>query len=890
MTSGSTQVVHPAELHAMLQARADELAARSAERRDARARRAQAHGRRGFLAVFAAVTLLLTGALYALAVHDAGILELDGNVADAPPVDCALPAGVGPEDDVCSPTDWADFQDSNGALVPANLPAGTIAATGVIQDFVIDDSGPDPSYHEPSNKDDQGIDPAGGSDVWGCGEAANPTDKDDIINAYAIAVQPGGVGTDVYFYFGVERFDNSGTAFIGVWLFQENVGCDETLGKFTGEKKTGDILILTDFTNGGAITSLKAYRFTAGATPADPGTFALITPLGADCSAAVPNDFLCAEVNLVDATTPWPFQDKDKPGQPNPDPDNIMEISEFFEGGINLTDAFDQAGLTLPDCFGSFLAETRSADVLLGATLKDYALEDFDTCGDITAHKYHDLNANGVDDSEPALSGWTIFLDENNDETLQTEDDNCNGVLDGGEDDNTNLILDGEQCRITDGSGDVSFGELPFGSYDVCEVLQANWFNSDPVGATLCETVTVSASSDPFVDFGNFRPGTKSGVKYEDENANGTQDGGDLNLSGWTILAFAEIGAPNGDLSQAEYDAGAADSDLTDGSGYELSLNPGAYVVCEEMLSTAWTQSEPANTRCNGINTGANPALGAGGYAVVITSGSEETSNDFGNFRPGTKSGVKFNDESNDGIWQVGEPPLPGWTIKVFNDNDNSNSLNTGDTFDTSMVTAAVTGAYSFSLDPGEYIVCEVLQAGWVQTAPNNLICDFESVDATVANGGFAVTISSGSSEPNNNFGNRLPPNEGCTPGFWQGGVGEDLWDEEGDLDWGAHGGVGFNPFVTTDTFISFFPSSGDATVDGMTMIEIVGSGGTNVWPRKAARDLIAAYLNASFGIDYPYGIPTILADWNTAVANGTAGFKIFHTKYDAANNLGCPL
>ena len=152
-------------------------------------------------------------------------------------------------------------------------------------------------------------------------------------------------------------------------------------------------------------------------------------------------------------------------------------------------------------------------------------------------------------------------------------------------------------------------------------------------------------------------------------------------------------------------------------------------------------------------------------------------------------------------------------------------------------------------------------------------------------------TFTSGEAETGNDFGNFQPSTgEGCTPGFWQGGFGIQLWDEENDEDWGDAGGVGVNPFVTTDTFISFFPSSGDATVDGMQMIDIVGSGGTNNWARKAARDLIAAYLNASFGIDYPYSTATILADWNTAVAGGTAGFKTFHAKYDAANNLGCPI
>ena len=313
MTSGTNHVIHPAELHARLQARADELDARSAERR-ARAHRARSRGRRGLIATFGAVTLLLTGAIYALGAHDVGILELDGNVADAPPVDCALPVGIGPEDDACSPTDWADFQSSTGALVPANLPAGTIAATGVIKDFVVDDNGPDPSYHEPSNKDDEGIDPAGGSDVWGCGPAANPTDKDDIVNAYAIAVQPGGVGTDVYFYFGVERFDNSGTAFIGVWLFQENVGCDEATGKFTGEKTTGDILILTNFTNGGAITSLEAYRFTAGATPADSRNLRPDHTTWRGLQRRRPRRLPVRGSQPARCDHPWPFQDKDKPG------------------------------------------------------------------------------------------------------------------------------------------------------------------------------------------------------------------------------------------------------------------------------------------------------------------------------------------------------------------------------------------------------------------------------------------------------------------------------------------------------------------------------------------------------------------------------------------------
>ena len=130
---------------------------------------------------------------------------------------------------------------------------------------------------------------------------------------------------------------------------------------------------------------------------------------------------------------------------------------------------------------------------------------------------------------------------------------------------------------------------------------------------------------------------------------------------------------------------------------------------------------------------------------------------------------------------------------------------------------------------------------------------------------------------------------EGCTPGFWQGGVGLALWNQASDPDWVAAGGAGFNPFVTTDTFASFFTPTG-TDIDTTTMIGIVGTGGTENWVRKAAREVIAAYLNASFGLDYPYTTATIAADWTAAVAGGTAGYRAFHAKYSVANQLGCSI
>jgi hypothetical protein len=506
--------------------------------------------------------------------------------------------------------------------------------------------------------------------------------------------------------------------------------------------------------------------------------------------------------------------------------------------------------------------------------------------------KFDDLNGDGVwDDGEPGLPDWTIYL--------YNDDGAVPGDLDA-----TDTL---ESSTTTASDGTYSFANLGPGAYIVCEDLPAGWVQTFPNtdGGEVIDTCdenghaefgyafTAASGTDEIDnDFGNSERGTKSGVKYEDLTANGTKDGDDANLSGWTIVAFEEIGTPDGDLSQAEYDAGPAASDVTDGSGYELSLTPGFYIVCEELLSADWIQSEPANTACDGIDTGLEPALADGGYAIEVTSGSEETDNNFGNFQKGSKSGSKFNDVNNDHMWNMGEPGLAGWTIHLFGTDGLGNPVHLTDVTD-------ATGLYSFAnLNPGSYTVCEELQPTWTQTFPTvGADCTAHTHGGTITPGpvGYAVTITSGEDETGNDFGNFQPPTqEGCTPGFWQGGFGSQLWNTVNDPQWTANGGVGTNPFIHTTKFSvtngGFFPSSGNATVDNMTMIQIVGSGGTNSWPRKAARDLIAAYLNASFGLDYPATTAEILADWNAAVAAGTAGFQAFHTKYDAFNNLGCTI
>jgi hypothetical protein len=138
------------------------------------------------------------------------------------------------------------------------------------------------------------------------------------------------------------------------------------------------------------------------------------------------------------------------------------------------------------------------------------------------------------------------------------------------------------------------------------------------------------------------------------------------------------------------------------------------------------------------------------------------------------------------------------------------------------------------------------------------------------------------------------PPQQGCTPGFWQGGLGVTLWNTTNDPQWTSHGGAGTNPYTTSTLFDSFFtPYHGTSlgTTAGKTMLDFVGSGGGPKPAEKAARMVVAAYLNAAFGLDYPYTEAQIVSMWNAAVAAHTsASFTNVFNLLGAANNLNCPI
>jgi uncharacterized repeat protein (TIGR01451 family) len=299
-----------------------------------------------FLFSLALQSVTLATPVPALAAHLEDIFELDANAVDDPANE--------PDD---------DWNSLNHALDTFFAGAATEAADN------------DNTYFTTGGSKDENDVPA-----WAITGTPVP-DKDELLDAYAAVYEKDG---DTWVYFGADRFDNDGTAQIGFWFFQDDIGISG--GDFTGAHVDGDVLILSEYTNGGSVSLICAYQWDgsgggdniSGAGDCDPATSGSnlnLVAAGVACDVAEGTFEICAVSNATGKTAPWPFLNKD--GETNFGP------GQFFEGGINLSDMFGGN----PPCFGTFLAETRSS-AETDAQLKDFALGSLDTCvpPDIETH------------------------------------------------------------------------------------------------------------------------------------------------------------------------------------------------------------------------------------------------------------------------------------------------------------------------------------------------------------------------------------------------------------------------------------------------------------------------------------------------------------------------
>jgi hypothetical protein len=893
--------------------------------------------RRQSIVVFILVTAMtLYSAVTALAVHELGLFELDGNVADG---------GAAGDD-------WA------------NIYAGSDSAAKSVLVF---DDGPDGiddlaeiNYLGGGSKDDLDI------PNWEWDTSPVP-DKNDIMTAGAALYTSGG---DTIIYFFLDRFSSgTGDADVGFWFFEgthslvRSVG-DPTKGTFSGVHSIGDILILSEFTIGGGVSTVKVFEWVgdnngseSSTTPPALGTGdgpLQLRFVGADCrnpdgTPKPAGDSACATVNTPNDGTivpPWNYTDKQGTHDYGP--------AALYEGGVNATALNLDIG-----CGGTFLANTRASQST-DARLHDFAIGDFDLCS-IDVQKTGDTLSKVGDPAD-----YTITI--TNDGAITLFKDDITDSLFG------NLVVNG----VNQGNPN-AWTSFNFATGTPCGASLA-----PGASCTIQVTRTVQAGDpDPLPNTVTVHYNNKADFSDTDVS---DSDSHSVNLFYPAIAAdktgdtLSKVGdgvdytftlSNNSSTDTPALDCTAEDTLL--GTIFDGTLPLGDTVI-NKSRTVQQGDPDPLN---NTVTLTCSPA----GFPNVLTASDSHSVN---LFQPAVAV-----DKTGDTLSKIGDPvdytitlsnnssadtPALSCTAtdsllgEVFNDVlplgdtviNQSRTVQQGDPdplVNTVSMTCSVAG-FPNVLEASDGHTTELFQPAVevIKTGPatatrgetityqftiNNLSSGdspdliLDSVTDTVlgdltatasANscgtlaspGGtcsftFDFTIPSVGPNPLVNvvtvhyhpaeFPNDITddddhtvliPIQGCTPGFWQGGAGAPLWDEVNDPDWT---GEGTNPYIHTTLFNDFFNNGPtDSRLDGLTMMDLVGSGGTSDSARRAARDMVAAYLNESaFPADFPAdSLADLEAMWYAAVAGGDPALDAFHNTVSGWNSPEppgfCPL
>lgn len=285
--------------------------------------------------------------------------------------------------------------------------------------------------------------------------------------------------------------------------------------------------------------------------------------------------------------------------------------------------------------------------------------------GSISGNASRDVDGSGTKDvGEPNLADWEVLL--------------MVGTTQVGN-------------ATTDANGDFIFEGLGPATYTVGQTLPYGWassFSADDIALT-------SGAEKTGKDVGAYETGTITGTVFDDLDASGTKDVGEPGIANWEL-----------ELSESLKDPV---SGQTDENGLYAfgDIAPGDYDV-DQVVGVGYTQSMPAT----------------GGYTGIAIDGfgTDDTGNDFGNFKMAQITGLVYLDSNQNATQDVNEPALSGWEVKIG-------------------ATADVTdeSGYGFELTPGIYSSALTVQSGWVQTSP--------------ASGGITDTVSSGEVNSGNNYG-----------------------------------------------------------------------------------------------------------------------------------------
>lgn len=264
-----------------------------------------------------------------------GTFELDGN---------GTTGVLGASGSTIPSHDWDQiFADSN---------AGPPFVSGAIASVFVTDavnSAADDIFTSGTSKDTLGIQQG----PW-LFTGAKPQAKADIAHAYA-AVYVDPANGHALLYAGLDRFDNSGNATASFWFLKNAIGKNPNVTTngghpFIGAHADGDILLVSDFTVGGSVSTIRVYRWTGNDATGSLVALNNGNPISGSTFAVV---------NSGPISVPWAYTNKSGQTQPG--------AGEFLEEGVDLT------ALGLQGRFATFVAETRSSQSL-NSTLSDFVI------------------------------------------------------------------------------------------------------------------------------------------------------------------------------------------------------------------------------------------------------------------------------------------------------------------------------------------------------------------------------------------------------------------------------------------------------------------------------------------------------------------------------------
>nr|WP_261341176.1 SdrD B-like domain-containing protein [Fimbriiglobus ruber] len=368
---------------------------------------------------------------------------------------------------------------------------------------------------------------------------------------------------------------------------------------------------------------------------------------------------------------------------------------------------------------------------------------------------------------QPLSLGDTVWVDANNDGTLDNGETGLNGV--------TVVLFSGATpvaTTTTAGNGNYLFTDLIPGTYTVQITPPAGYVSStgtngsptgpyepatgvgftDPTnstdhGTTAGATITSAAvtlaapgtagNPDPGtggantanlnVDFGVYQPLSLGDTVWVDANNDGTLDNGETGLNGVTVVLFSgatpvatTTTAGNGQYLFTDLIPGTYTVQITPPAGYVSStgtngsptgpFEPGVGTFTDATNSTDHgTQTTPTTITSAAVTltapgTAGNPDPGTGGANTA------NLNVDFGVFQPLSLGDTVWVDANNDGTLDNGETGLNGVTVVLFS----------GAT-PVATTTTAGNGNYLFTdLIPGTYTVQITPPAGYVSSTGTN--------------------------------------------------------------------------------------------------------------------------------------------------------------------------